>query len=94
MLPQHDSLQCCCASPKSNMSRWGFAATNGRELALRSREPIEFIFGLNLWTNRVAARSIVIWVTAGFLVLLLFMGKMGKLTAPSGLNELVISVGM
>lgn len=46
---------------------------------------------MNLGTNRVAARSIVIWVTAGFLVQLLFMGK---LPAPSGLNELVISVGM
>jgi hypothetical protein len=62
----------------------------GAVLQVAGRPSARGLF-MNLGLNRVAARSIVIWVTAGFLVLLLFMGK---LPAPSGLNELVISVGM
>jgi drug/metabolite transporter (DMT)-like permease len=46
---------------------------------------------MKLGTNRVSARSMVIWVTAGFLVLLPFMWRV---TSLAGLSTLVISVGM
>lgn len=46
---------------------------------------------MKLGTNRVSARSMVIWVTVGFLVLLPFMWKF---TSLSGLSTLVITVGM
>jgi uncharacterized membrane protein len=37
---------------------------------------------MKLGTNRVSARSMVIWVTAGFLVLVPFMGKATTLPRP------------
>lgn len=46
---------------------------------------------MKLGTNRVSARSMVIWVTVGFVVLLPFMWKF---TSLAGLSTLVISVGM
>src|SRR5580704_3414626 len=46
---------------------------------------------MKLGTNRVSARSMVIWVTAGFLVLLPFMWKP---TTLSGLSAAVIFVGL
>src|SRR6266853_6731148 len=46
---------------------------------------------MKLGTNRVSARSMVIWVTAGFLVLVPFMLKT---TTLSGLSATVIFVGL
>ena len=46
---------------------------------------------MKLGTNRVSARSMVIWVTAGFLVLLPFAWGF---TSLSGLSALVITVGI
>jgi drug/metabolite transporter (DMT)-like permease len=46
---------------------------------------------MKLGTNRVSARSMVIWVTAGFLVLLPFMWQA---TTLSGLGNTVIFVGL
>src|ERR1700720_1940918 len=46
---------------------------------------------MKLGTNRVSARSMVIWVTAGFLVLLPFMWRA---TTLSGLSTTVIFVGL
>ena len=46
---------------------------------------------MKLGTNRVSARSMVIWVTAGFVVLLPWMWK---LTTLSGLSTKVIVVGL
>jgi drug/metabolite transporter (DMT)-like permease len=54
------------------------------------------MWGLNglfmkLGTNRVSARSMVIWVTVGFLLLLPFLGAGSRLT---GLGARVIFVGL
>ena len=46
---------------------------------------------MKLGTNRVSARSMVIWVTAGFLILVPFMWKA---TTLSGLGPRVILVGL
>jgi drug/metabolite transporter (DMT)-like permease len=46
---------------------------------------------MKLGTNRVSARSMVIWVTAGFVVLLPWMWK---LTTLHGLSSRVIFVGL
>ena len=46
---------------------------------------------MKLGTNRVSARSMVIWVTAGFVVLLPWMWK---LTTLQGLSARVIVVGL
>jgi transporter family protein len=46
---------------------------------------------MKLGTNCVSARSMVIWVTAGFLVLLPFVWGF---TSLSGLSAMVITVGM
>jgi bacterial/archaeal transporter family protein len=46
---------------------------------------------MKLGTNRVSARSMVIWVTAGFVVLLPWMWKM---TALAGLGTRVLLVGL
>jgi transporter family protein len=46
---------------------------------------------MKLGTNRVSARSMVIWVTAGFLVLLPLLWKESTL---AGLSTSVISVGL
>jgi transporter family protein len=46
---------------------------------------------MKLGTNRVSAGSMVIWVTAGFLVLLPFMWRF---TTLAGLSTYVISVGL
>jgi drug/metabolite transporter (DMT)-like permease len=46
---------------------------------------------MKLGTNRVSARSMVIWVTAGFVVLLPFMWRATTLT---GLSARVIIVGL
>ena len=46
---------------------------------------------MKLGTNRVSARSMVIWVTAGFVVLLPWMWK---LTTLQGLSSRVIFVGL
>jgi len=46
---------------------------------------------MKLGTNRVSARSMVIWVTAGFIVLLPFIWLS---TTLSGLSALVIFVGL
>src|SRR5947207_15771777 len=46
---------------------------------------------MKLGTNRVSARSMVIWVTAGFVVLLPWMWK---LTTLPGLNRNVMIVGL
>ena len=46
---------------------------------------------MKLGTNRVSARSMVIWVTAGFVVLLPWMWK---LTTLAGLSKNVILVGL
>src|SRR5436309_7059321 len=46
---------------------------------------------MKLGTNRVSARSMVIWVTVGFVVLLPWMWKLTTLT---GLNRNVMIVGL
>ena len=46
---------------------------------------------MKLGTNRVSARSMVIWVTAGFAVLLPWMWKM---TSLAGLSTKVLMVGL
>jgi transporter family protein len=46
---------------------------------------------MKLGTNRVSARSMVIWVTAGFVILLPWMLK---LTGLAGLSTRVITVGL
>lgn len=46
---------------------------------------------MKLGTNRISARSMVIWVTAGFVVLLPFMWRM---TTLSGLSAGVLLVGL
>jgi uncharacterized membrane protein len=46
---------------------------------------------MKLGTNRVSARSMVIWVTVGFLLLLPFMWRV---TTLSGLSATVILVGL
>jgi transporter family protein len=46
---------------------------------------------MKLGTNCVSARSMVIWVTAGFVVLLPFVWRF---TSLSGLSAMVITVGM
>jgi transporter family protein len=46
---------------------------------------------MKLGTNRVSARSMVIWVTAGFVVLLPWMWK---LTSLAGLSTKVLMVGL
>jgi len=46
---------------------------------------------MKLGTNRVSARSMVIWVTVGFVILLPFMWKF---TSLAGLSAVVVSVGM
>lgn len=46
---------------------------------------------MKLGTNRVSARSMVIWVTAGFIVLLPFMWRSATLT---GLSTRVVLVGL
>ena len=46
---------------------------------------------MKLGTNRVSARSMVIWVTAGFVVLLPWMWKM---TSLAGLSTKVLWVGL
>src|SRR5260370_10767391 len=46
---------------------------------------------MKLGTNRVSARSMVIWVTIGFVILLPWLWK---LTTLSGLNTTVILVGL
>lgn len=46
---------------------------------------------MKLGTNRVSARSMVIWVTAGFIVLIPFMWKV---TTLSGLGPSVILIGL
>ncbi len=46
---------------------------------------------MKLGTNRISARSMVIWVTAGFVVLLPFMWRM---TTLAGLSTGVIAVGL
>lgn len=46
---------------------------------------------MKLGTNRISARSMVIWVTAGFVVLLPFMWRM---TTLAGLSTGVIVVGL
>lgn len=46
---------------------------------------------MKLGTNRISARSMVIWVTAGFVVLLPWMWKM---TSLAGLSTKVLLVGL
>lgn len=46
---------------------------------------------MKLGTNRISARSMVIWVTAGFVVLLPWMWKM---TSLAGLSTKVLFVGL
>jgi len=46
---------------------------------------------MKLGTNRISARSMVIWVTAGFVVLLPWMWKM---TSLAGLSTKVLMVGL
>lgn len=46
---------------------------------------------MKLGTNRVSARSMVIWVTAGFVILLPWMWKM---TSLAGLSTKVLLVGL